>query len=129
MKCRKDTAHDGLAADDESQEPLPSCAEGMLAATLALMTGYAEHCAPPEAAAGRPAVPRLLAAKAASNLFFLAGNPDLSVPMRATLWRLRGHWQALEQEPQSRESPCKRPRETDEPAAPCWPHAPTPTRP
>lgn len=73
------------------------CAEGMLAATLALMTGFAEHCARPEAARARPAVPRLLAAKAASNLFFLAGNPALSEPMRATLWRLRSHWEALEQ--------------------------------
>jgi hypothetical protein len=83
--------------DADAKETRAPCAEGMLAATLALMTGFAEHCAHPEIASAKPAVPRLLAAKAASNLFFLAGNPALSEPMRATLWRLRAHWEALEQ--------------------------------
>lgn len=88
------TAAEDNADADEARAP---CAEGMLAATLALMTGFAEHCARPDAASGGPAMTRRLAAKAASNLFFLAGNPALSEPMRATLWRLRRHWEALEQ--------------------------------
>ena len=80
-------------ADETAQAP---CAEALLAATLALMTGFAEHCAAPAPVASHPALPRLLAAKAVSNLFFLAEHPALSAPLRSTLWRLRGHWQALE---------------------------------
>lgn len=98
-----------LPPDDEADANPAPCAEGMLAATLALMTGFAEHCAQPQAARAKPGVPRLLAAKAASNLFFLAGNPALSEPMRATLWRLRAHWEALEQArapQQAAASPC-----------------------
>ena len=98
-----------LTAEDEADASALPCAEGLLTATLALMTGFAEHCARPEAARAKPAIPRLLAAKAASNLFFLAGNPALSEPMRATLWRLRSHWEAIEQAraPQEAEaSPC-----------------------
>lgn len=92
---------DATAADAD-EAPRPSCAEALLAATLALMTGFAEHCAtagPAEGAtapAGSSAVPRLLAAKTVSNLFFLAEHPALSTPLRSMLWRLRGHWQGLE---------------------------------
>ncbi len=68
------------------------------------MTGFAEHCAAPPAEEApttapqttHPAVPRLLAAKTVSNLFFLAEHPALSAPLRSVLWRLHGHWQALE---------------------------------
>lgn len=92
-----------LPADGDEDPVLPS-AEAMLAGTLALMTGFAEHC---EALAGSatPAagtqgaarsLPHLLAAKAASNLFFLAEHPLLSAAFRSTLWRLRSHWQDLE---------------------------------
>lgn len=84
------------AAPLSAAEPVSPCTEGMLAATLALMTGYAEHCSRPPAAGADPDLPRLLAAKAASNLFLLAGHTSLSVPLRATLWQLRSHWQALE---------------------------------
>lgn len=109
--------------DADPDAPPTPCAEGMLAATLALMTGYAEHCMRPDPAGGKPALPRLLAAKAASNLFFLAGNPALSVPMRATLWRLRGHWQALEQGGAPQVAPTPPCAAAPQPA--CWPPAST----
>lgn len=109
--------------DADADEPRAPCAEGMLAATLALMTGFAEHCAHPDAASGKPAVPRLLAAKAASNLFFLSGNPALSEPMRATLWRLRAHWEALEQG-RTPEAPADPPCAVA-PQPHCWPPSST----
>ena len=94
---------DDRTSGDPDGGPLPGSAEGLIAATLALMTGYAEHCpAPPSAAAlparseDRPAIAHLLAAKAACNLAFLAEQPGLSASLRSVLMRLRGHWQALE---------------------------------
>lgn len=101
MNCLPEDLPDAMPAD-AGEAPLPPCAEALLAATLALMTGFAEHCAaagPADGAtapADSSAVPRLLAAKAVSNLFFLAEHPALSTPLRSMLWRLRGHWQALE---------------------------------
>ena len=92
-RCHDDPL-DALADADEP--PRPPCAEALLAATLALMTGFAEHCAAPTPAASRATLPRLLAAKTVSNLFFLAEHPALSAPLRGTLWRLREHWQMLE---------------------------------
>ena len=91
----------GPPESDEGTE-LPS-AEALVAATLALMTGYAEHCTTPRTTPTAPraarrgeALPRLLAAKVVSNLFFLAEHPALSAPLRSTLWRLRSHWAAVE---------------------------------
>ncbi len=91
-----------IPGDDDEGTGLPS-AEAMLAGTLALMTGFAEHCQTSRPApladsgeAAAPAVTHLLAAKAASSLFFLAEHPLLSAGFRSTLWRLRSHWQVLE---------------------------------
>lgn len=84
-------------ADDEVVLP---AAEALLAGTLALMTGYAEHRPPAPPTPGEPPVDcagrHLLAAKVASNLFFLSEHPLLSPAFRSTLWRLRAHWQTLE---------------------------------
>lgn len=84
-------------------ESLPGGAQDLIGATLALMTGYAEHCPAPNAAdagsgpaARNPDVAHLLAAKAAANLAFLAEQPGLSAALRGLADRLRGHWQALE---------------------------------
>ena len=57
-----------------------------MAGTLALMTGYAQ-------APGECPHRGLMARKIVSNLFFLAGHPQLSDPMRATLGNLRTRWQ------------------------------------
>lgn len=63
---------------------MPS-AEAMLAGTLALMTGYAQH-----ADAGTRS---LMARKVVSNLFFLSGHPHLSDAFRAMVGNLRTRWQ------------------------------------
>lgn len=121
MSCFPHDPH--VEPDDADDAPRPPCAEALLAATLALMTGFAEHCAAPPAEeaptrpgqATHPAVPRLLAAKTVSNLFFLAEHPTLSVPLRSMLWRLHTHWQALERRAAARDvAPAAAPR----PAAP-----------
>lgn len=64
-----------------------SSAEALLAATLALMTGHAESdCAQQRAQ---------LAFKISANLLALTGQAGLSTPLRALVWRLHGHWEAL----------------------------------
>lgn len=73
-------------AEAESvQEHAMPCAEAMLAGTLALMTGYAQH-----ADAGTRS---LMAKKVVSNLFFLSGHPHLSDGFRTMLGNLRTRWQ------------------------------------
>jgi len=62
------------------------CAEAMLAGTLALMTGYAQH--------QDAGVRSLMARKVVSNLFFLSGHPHLSDAFRTMLGNLRARWQA-----------------------------------
>ncbi|WP_428421547.1 hypothetical protein [Methylibium sp.] len=72
---------------------LPS-AEALLAGTLALMTGVVERAAlaQPLNTHGQSV---LMAAKVRSQLFFLSRHPQLSDGFRATLARLRMHWERL----------------------------------
>lgn len=60
-------------------------AEALLAGTLALMTGYAQH---KEDCEIRP----LMAGKLVRNLTALAAHPAISEPMQAMLTRLLEHW-------------------------------------
>lgn len=76
------TPHDGCR--DETY-PMPSF-EALLAATLALMTGYAQ-AAP--GARHRDDMAR----KLSSHLQGLAEHPRTSPPLRAMLANLRTHWQ------------------------------------
>jgi len=85
---------------DQAEDPdvgdagLP-CAMGLLAATMALMTGYA---APhPGARVDAETLRRLTARKIVSNLFFLQHHPDLPPGLRQVAQRLHGHWMALSQ--------------------------------
>lgn len=74
--------------NDENAYFLPR-SEALLAATLALMTGHAESdCAHQRAQ---------LAFKIGANLQALAAQAGLSAALRALVWRLHGHWEALEQ--------------------------------
>jgi len=73
---------------DEDAYVLPRT-EALLAATLALMTGHAESdCAQQRAQ---------LAFKIGANLLALSDQAGLSTALRALVWRLHGHWEALEQ--------------------------------
>jgi hypothetical protein len=71
--------------DESVQEYVMPCAEAMLAGTLALMTGYAQH--------GDAGVRSLMAKKVVSNLFFLSGHPHLSDHFKTMLGNLRSRWQ------------------------------------
>lgn len=69
-------------ADEEYT--LPST-EALLAGTLALMTGCAQHAGPVRQR-------ELMAGKVVSNLTQLAQHPELSAPMRSMLAKLSARW-------------------------------------
>lgn len=68
---------------DDPSPALP-CAGGLLAGTLALMTGWAE-CSD-----GARRV--LMARKIASNLFFLREHPQLPGGLRLVVAKVHAHW-------------------------------------
>lgn len=76
------TEHHATQDEEYSLPPL----EALLAGTLALMTGYAQH---QEGCDVRP----LMAHKLVRNLSALAHHPAVSEPMQAMLTRLVEHWQ------------------------------------
>ncbi|RZU02347.1 hypothetical protein [Rivibacter subsaxonicus] len=65
--------------------------EALVAGTLALMTGVAEHA---------PASPMrcMMARKAAANLLALAHHPQTSQALGMTVLKLRAHWQRIASE-------------------------------
>ena len=69
-------------ADEEYT--LPST-EALLAGTLALMTGCAQHAGPVRQR-------ELMAGKVVSNLTQLSQHPSLSAPMRSMLSKLSARW-------------------------------------
>lgn len=75
---------------DESDDSPTPAAEGLLAATLALMTA---HAAPePGARIGAAQQRQLMARKIVSNLFFLAHHPDLPTGLRRVVHELHARW-------------------------------------
>jgi hypothetical protein len=72
--------------DDHDGYDMP-CAEAMLAATLALMTGHAQS--------GCHRHRALMAKKVTSHLFFLSRHPVMSDNFRAVMARMHGLWRAL----------------------------------
>ena len=70
---------------DGVEEYTMPCAEALLAATLALMTGHVQACCD-----GRR---DLIAKKVVTNLFFLAQHPLLSEQFKTMLWNLRTRWE------------------------------------
>jgi len=93
--------------DDTDEDRLP-CAIGLLAATLALMTG---HAAPtPEASVDRTTLQRLTARKIVSNLFFLQQHPQLPPGLRQVASQLQGRWQPLAHADDTLTTPVPAPR-------------------
>lgn len=78
------SADDGIA--------LP-CDQALLAATLALMTAYANPC--PAARVDAATQRRLMARRIVSNLFFLREHPALGPGMRQVVGAVHGHWVTL----------------------------------
>ena len=70
----------------DEEYTLPSV-EALLAGTLALMTGYAQSA---RECPHRP----MMAHKLATNLSDLSAHPQLSLPMRSMLAKLRTRWEA-----------------------------------
>jgi hypothetical protein len=88
------TPHTSLLSPQDAADAneLP-CAGGLLAGTLALMTGWA---APePNATLGAPQQRELMARKIASNLFFLREHPALPPGLRLVAARLHARWSEL----------------------------------
>lgn len=82
--------------DDHGQghEGLP-CAIGLLAATMALMTGHADPA--PGARVDAATLQRLTARKIVSNLFFLQQHPGLPPGLRQVVRQLHARWVSLAQ--------------------------------
>lgn len=79
---------------DDGQERLP-CAIGLLAATMALMTGHADPA--PGAKVDAATLQRLTARKIVSNLFFLQQHPGLPPGLRQVARQLHARWVSLAQ--------------------------------
>lgn len=100
------------ACPNEFDEEYPLAAvEALLAGTLALMTGYAQH---QDGCDTRP----LMAHKLVHNLLALRARDEFSASMQTVLTRLTQHWTRLEQ--QARRADPARPWPEQE----VWPHTP-----
>lgn len=77
-------------ADDPMQPP---CIEALIAATVALMTCWADPA--PNARANGPEQRRLLGRKIVSNLFFLHHHPELGSGLRQVLGNAHARWAAV----------------------------------
>lgn len=84
--------------DDDGQDDgsgrLP-CAVGLLAATMALMTGHADPA--PGAKVDAATLQRLTARRIVSNLFFLQQHPGLPPGLRQVARQLHARWVLLAQ--------------------------------
>jgi hypothetical protein len=76
--------------DEELDLP---CDQAMIAATLALMTAYADPA--PDAKLPVEGQRRQMARKIVSNLFFLREHPAVGAGMRQVLTRMHRQWVAL----------------------------------
>jgi hypothetical protein len=76
---------------DETEEFEMPAADAVLAATLALMTGYGQALQ----AALNPEHRLLMGAKIVRNLALLADHPQLSAGLRQVLERLQQRWQSM----------------------------------
>jgi hypothetical protein len=91
MACnRTDKYPNPNATFSDIDVDLPSI-DGMLAGTMALMTGYAEH----QCEQGNANCRNLMAKKIVSNLFFLVNHPQMSKAMASVMCTLQNHWQTL----------------------------------
>jgi hypothetical protein len=78
--------------DGTDDTPLP-CAEALVAATMTLMTVWADPS--PHEGAGEGVQRRQLARRIAANLFLLSRHPDLAEPLRIVMARAHARWAGL----------------------------------
>jgi len=86
------TEHD----DDRLETP---CAFGLLAATVALMTRYADPA--PDAKVDVAKMRNLLARKIVSNLFFLQHHPSVPAHFGVVMAQAHQHWVGISREPRA----------------------------
>lgn len=84
QSTQTDTTHRNMEVE------LP-CIEGMLAGTLALMTGYAEH----QGVQGKTDCRTVMAKKIVSNLLFLTNHPQMPRTLSLVMRKLQNHWHTL----------------------------------
>ena len=75
----------------DAEERQTPCPLGLIAATVALMTRYADP-APGQTASGPRDVHPLLAKKIASNLLFLQHHPELPAQFAQVMAQARAQW-------------------------------------
>ncbi len=73
------------------------CAFGLLAATVALMTRYADPA--PDATVDIDKMRNLLARKIVSNLFFLQHHPSVPPSFGQVMAQAREHWAGIARQP------------------------------
>jgi hypothetical protein len=88
------TPPSGHSDDDHDADIAPSCALGLLAGTMALMSAYATALTGSDAGA-RAASRPLMARKIVSNLSHLRTHPGLGEPMRCVAAKLHRHWSTV----------------------------------
>ncbi|MCK6432952.1 MAG: hypothetical protein L6Q68_07965 [Aquabacterium sp.] len=81
-----------MRPDADEPHALPSL-EALMAATLALMTGWAGPC--PQARVDEHTQRRLIARKIVSNLFFLQHHPQAPPNLRQVCANAHARWQPL----------------------------------
>lgn len=90
---------DGDAAPMEHDQLETPCAFGLLAATVALMTRYADPA--PDAKVDIDKMRDLLARKIVSNLFFLQHHPSVPPGFSHVMAQARRHWAGITGQPRA----------------------------
>ena len=93
--------------DSHNDTPQKPCAFGLLAATVSLMTRYADPA--PDAKVGKDKMRDLLARKIVSNLFFLKHHPDLPAGFGQVMAQAHQHWESIALPPGKAACACQAP--------------------
>lgn len=97
-----DYGHAAMIRHDHDELQTP-CAFGLLAATVALMTRYADPA--PDATIGADKMRNLLARKIVSNLFFLQHHPSVPPAFGQVMAQAHQHWVGIARQPQATHPP------------------------
>lgn len=99
---RKPAPGDAAMIEHDDQPETP-CAFGLLAATVALMTRYADPAT--DARVDIDTMRNLLARKIVSNLFFLQHHPAVPQAFGQVMAQAHQHWVGIARQPQAVRAP------------------------
>lgn len=91
MACKSSDKSTNSRTTHRNIEVEMPCLDGMLAGTLALMTGYAEH----QGELGSARCRNLMAKKIVANLDSLSSHPQMSGTLAMVMRNLQNHWHTL----------------------------------